>query len=378
LAELNPQYNIENVYYSTDDEYKIDTSNVTLTRYPSDSSLKWDVSFEPSNIAYAPSKSPLYALNENYTEDTYFTIDFADPVDIGKMQVEIYRAFNVTKLNFYVKLDGALDYLKVTDLNISAPGNEPTSLIVNVGKSNVVSVKIEQPYQDNVDLDQQNGVEDEGYTNGRFYVYSIDMWKPNTNGYTTITSSTGRSIIFGDLDLSAVLQATENARDETLQAQSDTEQVKADTLVIKEEASDILSQMRKNVKNGVAGLDGNAKIFVEQIPNIATHDYFEVASENDLTTLTNAKMGDIAYDLNESGTSVVDSWILLGNGDYSVLSNWKRQGVGFSERSQYANQSGESENTAKINGLAIYGILSETDFEALPNKDGVYFVALGE
>lgn len=69
--------------------------------------------------------------------------------------------------------------------------------------------------------------------------------------------------------------------------------------------------------NGVASLDSSGKVPANQIPSIAISDTFIVPSYTDLVTLTNAGTGDVGISTGESRT-----FILGGDGDYSILSNW--------------------------------------------------------
>lgn len=385
LAELNPQYNIKDVIYSTKPDQKINTDNVTLSRTPSDSVLKWNVSFEPSNIAsneQGANKPPLYALDADYAENTGFTIDFAEPVNIGKMQMNLYGAYNVTQLDIYVKLNGALDYKEAKSF-IFQTNEGDTYILRNINENNVVSIKIIQPYTENYNLDEANGVTDKGYTKGRFYVRSIDLWKPNTDGEITITSTTGQTIAsFPDVDNSSVLTQMQGYADRAEQAEQGAKKAEENTKTSEQGANQALATLtsQKNEPNGVAGLDANGQISAGQIPAIVKHDYFEVSSQEALTTLTQAEIGDVGYLLDETGTKVVNSWILLGNGDYSILSNWKEQSTQTAGSAAYADQAGTALDSQKINGLAINGILSEDAYNSLTSeqKQGVYFVSITE
>ncbi len=127
-------------------------------------------------------------------------------------------------------------------------------------------------------------------------------------------------------------------------------------------------------------VNGQGFINTDLIPPIVKTDYYEVASRADLVTLTQAQVGDIGYVLNEDGTVLENSWILLAPPDeenaYATLANWKEQSTATAGSSAYAEQAGEAETANNVNGLVINGVLSEADYADLPSKQGVYFVSI--
>lgn len=368
LSQLNPQYNIMSVSYSAQGaEIDTDTEVASLSLTPTNATLKTaGVDFSITNIDGSTGNA-LYALGANYAQNTGFTITFAEAQSVGKMQLDISGAYFLTKL----LIQATLDDNSVVDVdNITFLAPSPINVIVAVNKT-VKSISLVQPYADNVAIDNDNSsIGDKGFTNGRFYINDVKLWKPSTNGQITITSSTGRTIIFPDADYDIYVAQAQ-------QAQAQAEASAQDAQTSATNALNYYNQLtsEKNAPNGIAGLDANGLINASQIPSIVKHEYFEVTSEDALTTLSQAEQGDIAYLLDEAGTTVVNSWILLG-GAYNTRANWKEQSTSTAGSSAYADQAGTALDAQAVNGLAINGVLSEADYGALPSKQGVYFVSI--
>ncbi len=368
LSQLNPQYNIMSVTYSAPNaEINTDTAISTIETEPTNAVLKSaGVDFSISNINGSTGNA-LYALGANYTQDTGFTMTFSEPQSIGKMQLNISGAYFLTKLIIQATLEDN-SVVEVDEISFLAP--TAINVIISVNET-VKSISIIQPYADNVTIDNSNSIiGDKGFTNGRFYINAVKLWQPSTNGQITITSSTGRTLIFPDANYDLYVTEAQNA-----QAQAEQSATEAQTSATN--ALNYYNQLtsEKNAPNGIAGLDANGLINASQIPSIVKHEYFEVTSEDALTTLSQAEQGDIAYLLDEAGTTVVNSWILLG-GSYDVRANWKEQSTSTAGSSAYADQAGTALDAQAVNGLAINGILSEADYNALASKQGVYFVTI--
>lgn len=86
--------------------------------------------------------------------------------------------------------------------------------------------------------------------------------------------------------------------------------------------SEKLDTSLKGVPNGVAELDADGKIFVEQLPDIALTQYSEVADEAEMLALE-AQQGDFAKRADNSKT------YMLSGSDPSVLADWKEIGSTF-------------------------------------------------
>ena len=73
----------------------------------------------------------------------------------------------------------------------------------------------------------------------------------------------------------------------------------------------------KGVANGVATLDANGKLLETNIPSIAITNVFEANSEHEMTSLYNARQGDLCL-----RTDLSKSFVLFNN-DYATATSWK-------------------------------------------------------
>ena len=73
------------------------------------------------------------------------------------------------------------------------------------------------------------------------------------------------------------------------------------------------------VSNGVASLNGNGVLSAGQVPDLAITEVFTVATESDLTTQSDAEIGDVGI-LTDASADTNNAFILTG--DYATQSNW--------------------------------------------------------
>lgn len=376
LSQLDPQYTVESVIYSAPgNEINTDIAIDGLETIPPNASLKWNAELDPSNVdGSLGGYYVLYALDEELQANTGFTMTFAEPTNVGKMQI----TFSGIEYSVLIGVKATLEddtEVDITDFRVR--GVDAFSVLVSVNKT-VKKISIIQPYNENRSYDAENYtyISNYGFTQGRFYVNSIKLWRPATNGQITLVNTALDTIAsFPDADYDTFLAQAEQARDEAREYAQASESSAQDSADSAQEALDTLDQMKKDEPNGVAGLDANGMININQIPAIVKHEYFEVTNEDDLVTLDKAEQGDIAYLLNADKNTVLNSWILLG-GAYNVRANWKEQSTATAGSSAYADQAGTAQDASKVNGLVINGVLSEADYGALPSKQGVYFVSI--
>ena len=127
-----------------------------------------------------------------------------------------------------------------------------------------------------------------------------------------------------------------------------------------------------NKANGFVRLDANAKIPADLIPFERTIEMFPINSEEDLTSLYQANVGDIAFmsESTEDNKIITKSWRLFG--DYYIKDNWLLQSTTFNSTSLYAEESGHSQNTTKVNGVLVrFGSVEEYNST---DKDGLYVI----
>ena len=238
----------------------------------------------------------------------------------------------------------------------------------------VKSISIVQPYADNVAIDNDNStIGDKGFTNGRFYINDVKLWNPSTNGQITITSSTGRTIIFPDADYDAYVS----------QAEALVEQAQASEQSASNSASQATSALDEILSKAgqvggypiLADIDGQPKIPSVYIQQVDIKDYIQITNESELATIT-AQVGDVAVLVStvDGETTVTKSWILLSITDNTR--NWAVYGTSYASNAGNALFSQNSADSQKVNGLVINGVLSEADYADLPSKQGVYFVSI--
>ena len=145
----------------------------------------------------------------------------------------------------------------------------------------------------------------------------------------------------------------------------------ADTTLKELQANVADSMSSTNSANKLLRLDSTGKIPSQYIPIEKTIEMFEIHNEEDLTTLSNAGVGDIAYMLNSDGTSTVANYRLVGN-DYSNRSNWILQTVNYVSQAAVADRATEADNTTKVNGVLIrFGSIEEY---GTVDHEGLYII----
>lgn len=374
LTQINPQFDIESISYSAPSNFLIntDTSVSSVEKIPQNAVLKpTAVDFSTENID--GSEAPyFFAIGENLTEDTGFTMTFANPTEISKMQITFEGIYNSVLLK--VIADKGLDDKEEEITSFRVQSASPVNTIVAVNKT-VKSISIVQPWTDNVDFDTDySPIVNKGYTNGRFYVEKILMYAPNTEGQITITSSTGRTIVFPDTD-------AEKYRDDALNFRNQAEDFKDQAEQYSENAQSSLEEIeRKAGQEGgypiLQNIGGKPMIPSVYINLVDTTIFENIEEESDLNTLV-APVGAVARLVvtNEDNTkTVVKSFVKL-DGDTGI-EHWALYSTSYADNCSNSLYAQESYNASRVNGLAINGLIGEEDYNALQSKVGVYFVQI--
>lgn len=143
--------------------------------------------------------------------------------------------------------------------------------------------------------------------------------------------------------------------------------------VASDKVEEITNENNYNHANGFVRLNANAKIPADLIPLDKTIEMIPITDESQLTSLYQANVGDIAYMpiTTDEGTVVTKSWRLFGE-QYWVKSNWILQATTYNSTSLYAEESGHSEDTTKVNGVLVrFGSKQGYDKDT---KDGLYVI----
>lgn len=142
--------------------------------------------------------------------------------------------------------------------------------------------------------------------------------------------------------------------------------------IAEDKVEEITNEKNYNHPNGFVRLESNGRIPSTLIPTDRTIEMFHIDSEDDLTSLYQAEMGDIAYlsELVNGERLVTKSWRLFGN--YFPKENWLLQATTFNSTSLYADESGHSQDTTKVNGVLVrFGDIAKYKSDT---KDGLYII----
>ena len=390
LSSLNPNFNIQSVVYSAPDEYKIATGagTNTVAKIPENLVIKSSgVDFSAGNIG-AEDKTEIFpaffACGENKPNTNVgFQINFNTATEIGRMSIYLFREYYPTALDIYAITSDGKETL-VDSFISCAPSDDVICVSVNVGLDNVTAIRVIQPYEKNAEMDAKDDtIPDKGFQNGRFYVQKILFWKQNSEGYFSLISSTGRTLVVPDASYDLYVKQSQDAVKQAQQAQESAEQAQVGAESAKQGAEDALAEL--NNKAGKVGgypvledIDGSAKIPSVYINQVDIKDYIQITDESQLDTIP-AQKGDVAVLVSEINgeKTITKSWLLLSVSDTGVR-DWAVYGTSYATNAGNATYAQSSENALKVNDLTINGILSEADYNALVDKTGVYFVSIEE
>lgn len=384
LATMNPQFDIQSISYSAPSEDKIDTNTSvsSVESIPQGAvSQNFQVTFTPQNVG-GTLNDYFFAVGDYKYEDTGFAINFAQPTAIGKMQIEFAGIYDSVLLE--VVADRGLS-TKKTITSFRVQSVSPVNTIVDVSDT-VQSISIIQPYEENLEYDEQKqSFPDKGYTKYRYFIKSIKFWTPNTNGQITITSSTGRTVVFPDTDVQAYVLEAEQAKESALQSAQESEASAT-------EAQNALNEI--NSKAGQEGgypvlemIGGQPKIPSVYINLVNTTTFITIESESELDTLV-APVGSVARLVTDIDDIVVDgetvenigtkivtkSFVKLQEG--TGASNWALYASSYADNASNALYAEQATNALRVNNLNINGVISEAEYNALTSKQGVYFVSI--
>lgn len=345
-----------------------------------------DLSIEDKIGKYIDSNSGnsfFFADNDVQSGEVGFVFDFGDITNIGKVQLYISANYFDTNMKAYTSNDN-VDYIEADEIIIPAQtwvaemnGTYTGVYCLNVN-TNCRYVKISTSVEDNKVLDNDNiNIGNPGFMRGRYCIIGVEIFERMIAGEYLFKQGNGNEFTLDATDGYFVEINTKLA-----------EQYKNDAYSY----YDNLLKL-KNEKGGVAGIGDDGFISADVIPSIVKHEYKLINSEDELTIVTEGlQAGDIAYAVTEivdsegvgTGTyKLENSWILMGEGEaaYKNRVNWVEQSSFTAGSAAYAKQAGNAAVASKVGTtlpIEINGILSKTDYDTLPNKNGVYFVSIDE
>jgi hypothetical protein len=326
--------------------------------------------------------------------DTEETVGFSlyyDNAQIGKIQLlingnEYGKEFS---LNCYAYINGEK---KLVD-----------TLIVPPMKKGVFAYLRFDVYE--YDVTQIDIVQEDDWTKDRFYIKAIESFVSSGNGKYIITQKNG---IVSEIDnpdtnwlgfvydyvseqMRYIKENIDSVEENANIVQEAFEYIKPAYEDIKEfendldvrqskieqdltDATNTLTQINSQLDqpNGFASLGYDGKIKASQLPFEKIVNTFAISNSDDLITLEDANIGDIAYIIDNG--KVTYNYRLIAE-PYSVKSNWILQSTTFTSNSAYADTSGLADNSSAVNGIAFKKI-TLADYNKLTDKTGTYLVVL--
>lgn len=121
----------------------------------------------------------------------------------------------------------------------------------------------------------------------------------------------------------------------------------------------------------VATLGTDGKLSPSQIPAISVTDTFTMTNISQMTGLV-AQKGDMALLL--EGGVVKESYILAGTS--TVLSDWKKLGVGYVAEAGHATTASTADNATRINGYTVV-TLTQAQYDAIVKDNNTIYLVVG-
>lgn len=364
---------ISYVRYITNDEYILNTANaenITLSVVPTGAQYKGTFTLLGMTEYLTENQIQNPTLDSN-ADDLFFqlqtnvganqggfVIDLGSVKDVGIVQMYAWSIWQNLTMKAYTSNDGDTYTLADTITFPKTAGANTLDIFrFNISKE-CQYVKIVQ--------------EDSVYTNGAYACKGIEVFAPNVDGYYRIVQNNGNVIEIDTFNANSLIDILNGIKEEA-QDYADASKDSAD------DSAQALAQI--NAKAGQVGgypvladIDGSPKIPAIYINQVDIHNQFEITNEAQLETI-DAQVGDVAFlvETVNGEKTVAKSWILLSITD--GVRDWAVYGTSYATNSGNAQYSVNSGNAQKINGVT-YDKLSQAQYDALVDKQGVYFVTI--
>ena len=342
-----------------------------------------------------------FGCGVSINEPVGFALDF-DNAQIGKLQILINgnKYGKPFDLKCYAYVNGAKELVDT----ITIPPMEHGVFAFyrfNVYKTDVTRIEI---------------VQEEDWTKDRFYIKAIEPFILTGKGQYVITQKNGiiskidnpdetyldvvyqfvlDQMTWLENNINLVAENTELSRQYAEATQEDKVYIDEVAKEIKDinttiqtqkpqiesdlaEATGTLNTILKtlNQPNGFLELGVDGKVPASRLPVEKTFDIFPISNENQLTGLSGANIGDIAFVSKKiDGTTMATENYRLVAEPYSVRSNWVLQATTYSSHSAFAERSGIADNSSMINGITLRKTTLK-DYNSLADKTGVFIVTL--
>jgi hypothetical protein len=317
--------------------YEGDFTTEGMTKYIDEDSLK-----DP----YPNASEDLFFTNTINAKLNGFTIDLLAPTDVGIVQAYLFKI----KKDVAIKCECSNNGIEYTEVDIKPITKGEFIQIVQFNvNSNTRYIRFTEVTSDS------NASRDFAYK-------GVEIFAPNTNGQFEIARNNGNISTIDTYDAQTLISIVESLK-------NDAEQAKTEAF---DKVEEITSEDNYNKANGFLRLDATGKIPADLIPFDRTIEMFPISSEDELTSLYQAHLGDIAYltELVDGDKLVTKSWRLFG--DYFIKSAWLLQSTTFNSSSIYSEESGHSQDTTKVNGVLVrFGDIAKYKSDT---KDGLYVI----
>ena len=348
---------ISYIRYIAPDEYLInnETSDIILSSY-ANHSYEGDFTVEgmtkyldkdnltnPNTTANVDS---LFFTNTVNAKINGFIVDFPNSVDIGIVQAYLFKIEKDVEIECKYSTNG-IDYV-LAEIKPISKGKfiQIVQFKVNAQATHIMLREVTS--DSNVSRD--------------FAYKGVEIFAPNVDGEFEIARNNGNISTIDTYDAQILIGVVESLK-------NDAEQAKTEAF---DKVEEITNEDNYNKANGFLRLDATGKIPADLIPFDRTIEMFPISSEDELTSLYQAHLGDIAYmsELVDGDKLVTKSWRLFG--DYFIKSAWLLQSTTFNSSSIYSEESGHSQDTTKVNGVLVrFGDIAKYKSDT---KDGLYII----
>jgi hypothetical protein len=406
--EFNEYYkrNVKSIHYTTDSEDKISNTVLDSLTLTQGNRLKNDkVKFSVDSLEtykHGTGEEVLYCsgLNDG-TKDVGFTMNFKESTYVENIQLYVRSVAASVNIKVCASADGN-EYIEdnTHTLYLQSFGSSVDVYLIPVGMY-VKTIKIIQP-------------SGEGYTEGRFSICGIEMYKSNLTGVWVLTKYDGSKTTIPMVDPAEFAEKMQkyvdqasnsaskassseinaalsegNAKTSETNAAISEDNAKAsegEALKAAKTSSDNLLELKNTIADStdktntalkLLRLDANGLIPAQFIPHEKVVDVIRITSEDELDSLTDVNPGDIAYlvtPVYEDGVvidTVTKSWRYYGGGGL-VYPKWILQSTTYYDNALYAENAGHADNATRINGTLLrIGSIKEYN---PADTEGVYII----
>ena len=335
---------VESIVPTNDAAFNGSLSVDTMTSYLDEDNLR-----NPNAVG---NREQLWYQGNSSVRPLGFSINLEEQKNVGLVQLYFYNVVGSPVVKCYA-----------FETDESAPQNIGEITLKEGSYLDIYQFKINKPVK-KIWIYQNSGV------NRAFCIKGVEIYQENINGQYEIVRENGNKSYIDTYDAEMLVNIVTGIKNE---AEGYKEQSKEWADIAHDKVEEITNENNYNHANGFVRLNANAKIPADLIPLDKTIEMIPITDESQLTSLYQANVGDIAYMpiTTDEGTVVTKSWRLFGE-QYWVKSNWILQATTYNSTSLYAEESGHSEDTTKVNGVLVrFG--SKQDYDK-DTKDGLYVI----